>query len=250
MTFRVIARLDIKPPHLVKGIHLEGLKKIGDPEIYAKKYYASGADEISYQDIVASLYNRNSIAELVAKTTSEVFIPISVGGGIRISEDARKLVRMGADKIILNTAAVSNPIIIGEIASDLGNQAVVLGVEAKNQGFDSWKVMTNCGREHTGRDVIEWIREAEQLGVGEILLTSIDKEGTRKGFDLNLIESVRRISQLPIIAHGGAGSVRDILDAARAGADAVALASILHYEFLSITEVKESLRDADFEVRL
>jgi len=249
VTFRVIARLDIKPPNLVKGIHLEGLRKIGDPWEYAKKYYAMGADELSYQDIVASLYNRNSIAELVAKTTSEVFIPISVGGGIRKPEDARNLVRMGADKIVLNTAAVSNPSIIREIAEDLGNQAVVLGVEAMHQDSGSWEVMTNGGRERTGKKVFEWIREAEQLGVGEILLTSINKEGTRKGFDFRLIESARKISQLPLIAHGGAGCLKDIVNAARAGADAVALASVLHYGILEISEIKESLREADIEVR-
>ena len=250
MTFRVIARLDIKPPNLVKGIHLEGLRKIGDPWEYAKKYYAMGADELSYQDIVASLYNRNSIAELVAKTTSEVFIPISVGGGIRKPEDARNLVRMGADKIVLNTAAVSNPSIIRDIAEDLGNQAVVLGVEAMHQDSGLWEVMTNGGRERTGKKVIEWIREAEQLGVGEILLTSINKEGTRKGFDFRLIESVRKISQLPLIVHGGAGCLNDVVNAARAGADAVALASVLHYGILEISEIKESLREADIEVRL
>ncbi len=250
MTFRVIARLDIKPPNLVKGIHLEGLRKIGDPWEYAKKYYAMGADEISYQDIVASLYNRNSIAELVAKTTSEVFIPISVGGGIRKPEDARNLVRMGADKIVLNTAAVSSPSIIRNIAEDLGKQAVVLGVEAMHQDSGSWEVMTNGGREHTGKKVIEWIREAEQLGVGEILLTSINKEGTRKGFDLRLIESARKISQLPLIAHGGGGCLKDIVDVARTGADAVALASVLHYGILEILEIKKSLRESDIEVRL
>lgn len=250
MTFRVIARLDIKPPNLVKGIHLEGLRKIGDPWEYAKKYYAMGADELSYQDIVASLYNRNSIAELVAKTTSEVFIPISVGGGIRKAEDARNLVRMGADKIVLNTAAVSNPSIIRDIAEDLGNQAVVLGVEAMHQDSGLWEVMTNGGRERTGKKVIEWIREAEQLGVGEILLTSINKEGTRKGFDFRLIESARKISQLPLIVHGGAGCLKDIVNAARAGADAVALASVLHFGILEISEIKESLREADIEVRL
>lgn len=250
MTFRVIARLDVKPPNLVKGVHLEGLRKIGNPWEFAKKYYEEGADEISYQDIVASLYNRNSIAELVAQTAKDVFIPLSVGGGIRTAQDANNLVRMGADKVIVNTAAVARPTIIRDIADNLGNQAVIVGIEAMNSNSDSWEVMTNCGREHTNRNVIEWVQEVESLGAGELLLTSINREGTRKGFDLELVSRVRKISNLPLIAHGGAGKLSDILDVARAGADAVALATILHHNIIQINEIKNHLRSAGFEVRV
>lgn len=249
MVFRVIARLDVKPPNLVKGIHLEGLRKLGDPSSFADKYYSQGADEISYQDIVASLYGRNSIQELVSKTANHVFIPLSVGGGIRTAEDAVSLIRAGADKISINTAAIHNPALITQIGNVLGCQAVILGIEAKRTNGSNWTAMTDCGREHSGKDVLHWVQETVDLGVGEIILTSIDQEGTMLGFDLELIEAVRSVTQVPIIAHGGAGTPEDILLAQKAGANGVALASMLHFEKFTISQIKTYLNSVGIEVR-
>jgi cyclase len=248
MSFRIIARLDVKPPNLVKGVHLEGFRKIGDPAVFATKYYLEGADEINYQDIVASLYERNNISELVSKTAEGVFIPISVGGGIRTVEDAKKLLRSGADKVCVNTAAIKNPKIIEEIANMFGKQAVVLGVEAKKLN-NNWTVMTDNGREHTNKDAVNWVEEASAFGIGEILLTSIDNEGTMKGFDLELIESVLSVTECPVIAHGGAGQISDILSVAKCGASGVAIASVLHYKKVTIEEIKRELQSINIEIR-
>lgn len=248
MAFRVIARLDVKPPHLVKGIHLEGLRKVGEPREFAKRYYAQGADEISYQDIVASLYGRNSIADLVASTSQQTFVPLTVGGGIRTTSDASRLLRNGADKVCVNTAAITDPTLIGAIANQHGSQAVVLGIEAKRHG-GSWLAMTDCGREHTNRDVIQWAVEAERSGAGEILLTSIDQEGTMRGLDLDLIEAVRQRVSIPIVAHGGLREPLDAVRAANVGADAVAVAAALHRESTTIMEIKECLRLNGIEIR-
>lgn len=249
MSFRIIARLDVKPPNLVKGVHLEGFRKIGDPADFASKYYQQGADEINYQDIIASLYERNNISELVSNTAKGVFIPISVGGGIRKVDDAKKLLRCGADKVCLNTAALKNPKIISEIAGVFGRQAVVLGVEAKKMN-NSWIVMTDNGREHANKQVLDWVTEAVNYGVGEILLTSIDMEGTMKGFDLKLINEVTKIVECPVIAHGGAGTIEDIVMAAKNGASGVAVASMLHYKKFKIKEIKESLLNSGVSVRI
>jgi len=248
VSFRIIARLDVKPPNLVKGVHLEGFRKIGDPADFASKYYEQGADEINYQDIIASLYERNNILELVRKTAKGVFIPITVGGGIRSIEDAKKLLRSGADKVCINTAALKNPKIIEEIANLFGKQAVVLGVEAKKFN-DTWIVMTDNGREHANRNVDDWVWEASTFGVGEILLTSIDNEGTMKGFDLDLVKNVLSVTDCPVIAHGGAGDISDILGAAKCGASGVAIASILHYKKITIGEIKKQLQDLNIEIR-
>jgi cyclase len=249
VSFRIIARLDVKPPNLVKGVHLEGFRKIGDPADFASKYYQQGADEINYQDIVASLYDRNNISELVSKTAEGVFIPISVGGGIRKIDDAKKLLRSGADKVCINTAALKNPKIISEIAGVFGRQAVVLGIEAKKMS-DSWIVMTENGREHANKQVLDWISEAVNYGVGEILLTSIDMEGTMKGFDLELINAVAKIVECPVIAHGGAGTIQDIVLAAKSGASGVAIASMLHYGKFEIKEIKHNLATSGLSVRI
>ena len=250
MTFRIIARLDVKPPNLVKGIHLEGFRKMGDPSKFALKYYHGGADELSYQDVVASLYGRNSIQDLVSATAQEVFIPITVGGGIKSVEDADILIRSGADKISLNTAAVRDPKLIGSLEKFFGRQAIVLTVEAKKFAPNKYLVMTDSGREHSGIEVSDWVKAASGYGVGEILLTSIDSEGTRKGFDLNLLQAVRGATDLPIVMHGGAGELKDILLAAKNGADGVALASILHFEINDILEIKQFLNDNQVEVRI
>ena len=238
----------MKPPALVKGVHLEGVRKLGDPGEFARRYYLAGADEISYHDAVASLYGRNSIGELLTRTASNAFVPVTVGGGIRSLEDATSLVRLGADKVCLNTAAIHTPGLIREISEVLGRQATVLGIEAKRIS-KGWEAMTDCGRERTGRSVVDWVAEAEAMGAGEVLLTSVDREGTELGFDLDLIASVRNACSVPIVAHGGAGKPMDAVHAERSGADAVAIASVLHFGRHSIKDFKEALGANEIEVR-
>ena len=227
---RLIARLDIKGKNLIKGVHLEGLRIIGDPNEYAVKYYQQGIDELIYMDAVASLYGRNSLADIIKKTSLNVFIPMTVGGGIRTIEDVSQILRAGADKVAINTAAVESPKLITEIANRFGSQCMVLSVEAKLNEFNSWEVLTNNGRERTGINVIEWVDNGIKMGAGEILLTSVDREGTRKGFDIKLIEAVSKVATVPLIVSGGMGSVQDMSEAVQVGADAVAVADILHYE--------------------
>lgn len=248
MTFRVIARLDVKPPNLVKGVHLEGLRKLGEPNEAARNYYLQGVDEIYYQDIVATLYGRNSIQALVTKTASSIFLPKTVGGGVRTLSDARDLLLAGADKIAVNSAAVSRPTLVSELAEVLGSQAVVVAIEAKRWA-GNWTVLTDSGREQTGRTVRDWVCEVDALGAGEIVLTSIDFEGTGRGFDLELIEMVRAETGLPIVAHGGAGAPEDAIRASKVGANAVALASVLHFSRFTVNDFKIALAQAGVEVR-
>lgn len=237
---RLIARLDIKGPNLIKGIHLEGLRVIGDPQAYAQRYYEHGIDEIIYMDSVASLYGRNNLTEILEHTARHVFVPITVGGGVRSIEDARKLLRSGADKVAINTAAIARPELLSEIAEEFGSQAVVLSVEAKQQSSGGWEAYTDNGREHSGRDVIEWVQEAEKRGAGELLLTSIDREGTRKGFDIELLSAISGLVSIPVIASGGMGSVEDLVAAVQNGqADAVAMADILHYDRMTVAKIRD-----------
>lgn len=246
---RIIARLDIKGPNLIKGIHLEGLRVVGDPHAFANRYAEQGIDEILYMDAVASLYGRNSLIDIVESTSKNIFIPITVGGGIRSVDDAWKLFKAGADKIALNTAAIKTPSLISDIAERFGNQSVVLSVEAKRLASGGWEAYIDNGREHTGVDVCDWVREAESLGVGEIMLTSIDQEGTQKGFDVALTNTVAGLVNVPIIASGGAGSLEHINEVVQQGADAVALAHILHYEKQSVGSVKRFALDQGIPVR-
>lgn len=247
---RLIARLDIKGPNLIKGIHLEGLRVIGDPQTYAQRYYEQGIDEIIYMDSVASLYGRNNLTEILEHTAHHVFVPITVGGGVRSVEDARKLLRSGADKVAINTAAIARPELLSEIAEEFGSQAVVLSVEAKRQSSGGWEAYTDNGREHSGRDVIEWVQEAEKLGAGELLLTSIDQEGTRKGFDIALLNAISGLVSIPVIASGGMGSVEDLVAAVQDGhADAVAMADILHYDRMTIAEIRDQALAANMNIR-
>lgn len=237
---RLIARLDIKGPNLIKGIHLEGLRVIGDPQVYAEEYYVNGIDEIIYIDSVASLYGRNNLTNIVKYTAENIFIPMTVGGGLRTLQDVENILRCGADKISINTAAVKNPQIITEISNNFGSQCVVINIEAKKQNNGSWEAYVDNGRERTGVDVIEWVKKVEDLGAGEILLTSVDQEGTRKGFDLNLIKECAQLVKIPVIASGGMGKLQDIVDVVQtAKADAVAIADCLHYKRFSIPEIKE-----------
>lgn len=246
---RVISRLDIKAPNLIKGIRLEGLRVMGDPQTFACQYYAQGIDEILYMDVVASLYERSSLHDVIRHAVEHVFIPITVGGGIRSLKDATEILSLGADKIAINTAAVKQPELIAEIARQAGSQAVVLSVECKREQ-QGWQVYTDNGREKTGRDVIEWVKQARQLGVGEILLTSVDREGTRKGFDLELLQAVSDAVRLPIIASGGFG---ELIHASQAAAvenvTAVAVADGLHYKRFTVKQIKQQLSADGFAVR-
>jgi len=209
-TVRLIARLDVKAPNLIKGIHLEGLRVVGDPNVFAKRYYDQGADELLYIDIVASLYDRNSLLDIVERATREVFVPMTVGGGVRSVEDAGRLLASGADKVSLNTAAIKRPALIAEIARRFGSQAVVLSIEAKRQGAGRWEAFTDNGRERTGLDAVEWAKRGAELGAGELLVTSVDQEGTRKGFDVPLVRAITDVVNIPVIASGGLASIDDI----------------------------------------
>ncbi len=247
---RLIARLDIKAPNLIKGVHLEGLRKMGDPQQHAQAYYADGADEIIYMDIVASLYNRNSLSDIVRRTAEQVFIPITVGGGLRSLDDVEQALRSGADKVAINTAAVARPELIREVATRFGSQCMVLSIEAKRAGNGVWEAYTDNGREHTGLNVVEWAKRAVDLGAGEILLTSVDQEGTRKGFDVALTRAVSNAVRVPVIASGGMGSLDHLVEVVRDGcADAVAMADVLHYKRLSLAEIRKGARAAEIPVR-
>jgi cyclase len=207
---RLIPRLDIKGPNLIKGVHLEGLRVIGDPQEYARSYYEQGADELLYVDVVASLYNRNSLHDIVHRATRDVFVPLTVTGGIRSVEDVRQILRAGADKIGINSAAIKRPDLISEVARTFGSQCTVLSIEAKSIGAARWEAYTDNGRERSGRDVVEWAKCGVELGAGEILLTSVDREGTRQGFDIDLLRAVASVSRVPVIASGGMGKPGDV----------------------------------------
>ncbi len=247
---RLIARLDIKGPNLIKGIHLEGLRVMGLPNEHALRYYLQGVDELIYMDCVASLYGRNHLGNIIKAAAKDIFVPMTVGGGIRSVEDATDILREGADKVAVNTAAVANPSLIDKIAQRFGSQCMVLSIEAKQVGVDSWEVYTDNGRERTNMDVIEWARLGVELGAGEILLTSVDKEGTRKGFDIALVKAVSEEVDVPIIASGGMGKVEDFLTVVNEGyADAVAMADILHYKRAEISDIRKVAKKAGLRVR-
>ena len=246
---RLIARLDVKGPNLIKAIHLEGLRVIGDPSEFAQKYYSQGADELIYIDLVASLYGRSNLCEIVKKTAQNVFIPITVGGGVRSTEDVENLLLAGADKVAINTGCVLRPQLIKDVSKKYGSQCMVLSVEAKKQSDGTWEVYTDCARESTGINVIDWVQEAEILGAGEILLTSIDQEGTAKGYDVELIETVSRLVKVPIIASGGYGKPEDIHLAVSAGADALAFADILHIKNSNFSELREAALSYNIDIR-
>jgi cyclase len=247
---RLIARLDVKGPNLIKGVHLEGLRIIGDPNVHARRYYEQGADELIYIDCVASLYGRNSLSEIVQSAAREVFIPLTVGGGIRTLDDATNILRCGADKVAVNTAATARPEIITEISRRFGSQCMVLSIEAKRIGQQRWEAFTDNGREETGLDVIEWVKKGVALGAGEILLTSVDQEGTRKGYDVDLIRAVTGEISVPVIASGGMGVPEHVLPPVLDGqADAVAMADILHYGRATIGDIRRSARAAGIRVR-
>ncbi len=235
---RIIPRLDIKGPNLVKGIHLEGLRVLGTPEKFAQYYYEKGADELIYIDVVASLYNRNSLHDIVEKTAKEIFIPLTVGGGLRTIDDIKNVLRVGADKVSLNTTAIKNPQIIKEASRRFGSSTIIISIEAIKQPDGQYLAYTDNGREYTGINVLEWAKQVEELGAGEILLTSIDKEGTGDGYDIELTRMVSNAVSIPVIACGGAGKIEHIKQVIAEGkADAVAIASLLHYDLITNNEI-------------
>ncbi|MBI5233270.1 MAG: imidazole glycerol phosphate synthase subunit HisF [Deltaproteobacteria bacterium] len=244
---RIIPRLDIKGPNLVKGVHMEGLRVLGRPEVFAPRYYEDGADELIYIDSVASLYGRNNLEEIVKRTAEKVFIPLTVGGGVKGIEDIRRLLRAGADKVAINTAAIKNPSLIREASLVFGSQCIVVSIQAKARGNGRYECLTDNARERSGKDVFEWADEAQRQGAGEILLTSVDRDGTGRGFDIGLIELVALIVNIPLIVSGGAGSMDDALCAARAGADAVCLASIFHYHVLDSIEDEAGFEEGNID---
>ena len=257
MYFRIIPRLDIKGDNLVKGIHLEGLRVLGKPEAFAKHYYEDGADELMFQDVVASLYQRNSLHDVISRTASEIFIPLTVGGGIRTIEDIKDVLRAGADKVAINTAAVKNPKLISEAANIYGSSTIVVTIEAIKQANGEYLAFTDNGREQTGLEVISWAKKVEKLGAGEIIITSVDREGTGLGLDLNLIEMVSKSVSVPVIAHGGVKTVEDVGKGFESSCDAIAIASAFHYSYLgkenyemSIKNTKQGLNKQGIIVRI
>jgi cyclase len=233
---RIIARLDIKGPNLVKGVHLEGLRVLGRPEQFARYYYETGADELLYIDAVASLYGRNSLLEIIERTAREIFIPLTVGGGLRSIDDIRSVLRAGADKAAINTAAIRRPELIREAAMAFGSSTVVVSIEAIRKRDGTYECYTDYGRESSGVDAFEWAIKATKLGAGELLVTAIDREGTGKGFDLDLTRRISESVSIPVIACGGAGRLSHVSEVISEGkAQAVALASLLHYHYVGHT---------------
>ena len=249
---RIIARIDVKNEFVIKGIHLEGLRKVGNPNVMAKKYYDQGVDEIIFMDAVAAYYDRNSLSEIIRKACEDVFVPITVGGGIRKIEDIQIALNAGADKTAINTRAVQEPNFIKEAAEIFGSQCIVSSIDAKKIGENKWEVYVDNGREPTGKDVIEWAQEVEALGAGEIMLTSIDKEGTKKGFDIELNKMVSKVVTIPIISSGGAGKSKDVLEVIQnTDINAVSIASLFHYKIEQVDTLKEYLiNDKKIHIRL
>ena len=251
VAIRVIPCLDVDAGRVVKGVKFEGLRDAGDPVELAKRYNEAGADELTFLDVTASSSDRATTFEVVGQTAEQVFIPLTVGGGVRTAEDVDRLLRTGADKASINTAAIHRPEVINEITERFGSQVLVLSLDAKKTGntASGWEVTTHGGRKDTGLDLLEWANEAHERGVGEILLNSIDADGTKAGFDLPMIRAVREVVSIPLIASGGAGAPEHFPPAVEAGANAVLAASIFHFGEVSIGEVKDAIRAAGYEVR-
>lgn len=251
---RVIPCLDVDAGRVVKGVHFQGLRDAGDPVELARQYDAEGADEITFLDVTASSGDRATMIAVVERTASEVFVPLTVGGGVRAVADVDRLLRAGADKVGVNTAAIARPELVSEIAERFGSQVLVLSVDARRvtdgpPTASGYEVTTHGGRRGTGLDAVEWARRAVELGAGEVLLNSMDADGTTAGFDLEMIRDVRGAVAVPLIASGGAGTPEHFLEAVRAGADAVLAASVFHFGVLTIGQVKDHLRAAGVEVR-
>lgn len=232
-TIRIIPRLDIKGPNLVKGIHLEGLRVLGKPAHFAKYYYENGADELLFMDVVASLYGRNSLHDIISETAKNIFIPLTVGGGLRTLDDIKLVLRAGADKVCLNTAAIKNPKIIEQAVKKFGSSTIVISIEAIKQENGEHFCFIDNGREYTGIEVVSWVNRVQELGAGEIIITSVDREGTGKGFDKELISKISEVAKVPLVIHGGAGSKTHISQILKEyDVDAVSSSAIFHYDFI------------------
>ena len=230
---RIIARLDIKNNTLVKGVSLEGLRVLGDPQYFSKQYFKNGIDEIHFQDVVATLYNRNSLDEVIESTVKNVFVTISAGGAIRNIEDINKVLRLGADKVTINSAAVRNPEFIKEASEEYGSSTIAVSIETILSDDNNYYVLIESGREKTNVELFSFIEKIQKLGAGEIILTSIQHEGRRKGFNIDLYKKIKKLISVPLVSHGGAGTVEDIVEVFQeADVDAVSLASLLHYSYM------------------
>lgn len=251
LAVRVIPCLDVENGRVVKGVNFVDLRDAGDPVEMATVYDAEGADELTFLDITASSDSRETTYDVVGRTADQVFIPLTVGGGVRTPDDVDRLLRAGADKVAINTAAIARPEVVAEIAKRFGNQVLVLSVDARRSADQpsGFEVTTHGGRTSAGLDAVEWARAATELGAGEILLNSMDADGTKNGFDLEMIRAVRSVTQVPLIASGGAGRLRHFPAAVEAGADAVLAASVFHFGDMTIGQVKETLRAAGHSVR-
>lgn len=251
LSVRIIPCLDVADGRVVKGVNFQDLQDAGDPIKLAKYYYDTGADELTFLDVNATIENRSTMYDLVTHTAEQVFIPLTVGGGVKNVDDVAKLLAAGADKISVASAALTNPSLIAQIADQFGAQVLVLSLDAKRdpQQKSGFTATTNGGRVNANRDAIEWVKEAIDLGVGEVLVNSIDADGTKDGFDLLMLEAVRRVASVPVIASGGAGRVEDFVGAARTGVDAMLAASIFHNRSVTIEQVKQELSSHGFEVR-
>lgn len=248
---RVIPCLDVAAGRVVKGVNFEGLRDIGDPVELASRYYQEGADEVTFLDVHASSENRKTMLDVVTKCAEQVFIPLTVGGGISSLADVTSLLAAGADKVSVGSAGIANPSLLEEIVREHGSQVLVISLDLKRASRPSgFGVTSHGGKNPTDLDALEWIRQVEDLGAGELLVNSIDADGTKSGFDIELVELIKSQSSLPVIASGGAGKVEDFVEAARAGADAVLAASVFHEGEISIGEVKQALDQASVEVRL
>ncbi len=246
---RIIPCLDVDKGRVVKGVNFINIRQAGDPVELARKYYEMGADELCFLDITASNEDRKATYEVIKATAKEIFIPLTVGGGVSSVSDVEMLLHSGADKVGINSAAVRNPELISDGANNFGSQCIVLAVDVKRHG-NSWRVYVKGGREDTGLDALDWIRAGEQRGAGEILLTSMDGDGSRNGYDLDLVKRVTELVRIPVIASGGAGNAKHVIDVLKAGADAALLASILHFGETTVQEIKAHMKEATIRVRV
>jgi cyclase len=248
---RIIPCLDVSAGRVVKGVNFVALRDAGDPVEVARRYDEQGADEITFLDITASSDDRDIILHIVERVANQVFIPLTVGGGVRTVADVRRLLNAGADKVSMNSAAVNNPDLVAEASGRVGNQCIVVAIDAKQTSLGKWEVFTHGGRKNVGLDAIEWAKQVEALGAGEILLTSMDRDGTKSGFDLALTRAISDAVKIPVIASGGVGSLAHLADGVQQGrADAVLAASIFHYGEHTVREAKEYMRERGIEVRL
>ncbi|MDR3530520.1 MAG: imidazole glycerol phosphate synthase subunit HisF [Rhodopila sp.] len=250
LKLRVIPCLDVKDGRVVKGVNFVSLRDAGDPVEQAAVYDAAGADELTFLDITASHENRDTILDVVSRTAARVFLPLTVGGGIRSVEDMRRLLLAGTDKCSINSAAVARPVLVREAATKFGSQCVVVAVDAKQSAPGKWEVFTHGGRHPTGIDAIDWCRQVVSLGAGEILLTSMDRDGTGQGFDLDLLRAACGAVRVPVVASGGVGTLAHFVEGARAGATGLLAASVFHFGTFTIAQVKQALADAGLPVRL